>query len=311
MPEYPAFKPLALEDRPVIMEYLAAYRPETSELTFTNLFIWRHHFWWEWSVLDGLLLLVSPEKPHTLPGDTEGVQAFGMMPVGLGPRIDAVRELFRHLADVRGATEPAIRRADRRLADELSREEDIVVEACREHFDYVYAVADLAALSGRKYHSKKNFVNRFKKEGSFRYDPVDASNISQCRELVDCWCEVRRCEDDLNLMGEWDAVYEALDHIDELSLTAGAVVIDNRVAAFSLGELLTHDTAVTHIEKADPDIPGLYALINQQFCENEFAEKDGAVFMNREQDLGVEGLRRAKESYHPVKMVEKFTIRPR
>ena len=311
MSDYPKFKPLALEDRPEITRYLQAYQPETSELTFTNLFIWRHHYWWEWSVLDGLLVLVSPEKPHTPPDDIEGGQAFGMMPVGTTPRVDAVREVFRHLKDVRGAKEPAIRRADGRLADELSGAEDISVEPCREHFDYVYRISDLVELSGRKYHSKKNFVNRFKKAGNFSYRRVDASNISQCRELADCWCRVRRCEDDLNLMGEWDAVYEALDHFDELGLVGGAVVIDDHLAAFALGELLSDDTAVTHVEKADPDTPGLYALINQQFCEHEFAGEDGVLFMNREQDLGVEGLRRAKESYHPVKMVEKFVIRPR
>jgi len=262
-------------------------------------------------VLDDLLVLVSPKRPHTLPGDVEGSQAFAMMPVGSAPRVDAVRELFRHLADVRGAKDPAIRRADGRLVDELSGAEDVAVEACREHFDYVYRIDDLVALSGKKYHSKKNFVNRFRKEGNFRYAPVDASNISQCRDLVDCWCEVRRCEDDLNLMGEWDAVYEALDHMTELSLIGGAIIIDDRVAAFSFAEPLTNDTAVTHVEKADPDMPGLYALINQQFCEHEFAHRDSIRFMNREQDLGVEGLRRAKESYHPVKMVEKFVIRPR
>jgi hypothetical protein len=110
----------------------------------------------------------------------------------------------------------------------------------------------------------------------------------------------------MNLMGEWEAIRELLDCCDRLSVQGGAIVINGAVEAFTLGELLNKDTAVVHIEKANSQIPGLYAVMNQQFCEHAWS---GVAFINREQDLGDEGLRQAKLSYHPVRLVEKFKIR--
>jgi len=107
-------------------------------------------------------------------------------------------------------------------------------------------------------------------------------------------------------MGEWQAVRLALQHFAELELAGGLILMDWRVEAFTLGELLNRDTAVVHIEKANPDIRGLYALINQQFCEQAWA---ATPFLNREQDLGEPGLRTAKLSYHPHRLVEKFRVK--
>ena len=104
------------------------------------------------------------------------------------------------------------------------------------------------------------------------------------------------------------AVHEALTHIDDLDYQGGAIVIDSKVAAFSLGEALNESTAVVHIEKANPEIPGLYTAINQLFCQHAWSEM---VYINREQDLGVEGLRKAKESYYPHHMVDKYTVIPK
>ena len=97
----------------------------------------------------------------------------------------------------------------------------------------------------------------------------------------------------------------ALTHFEDLGFQGGAIVIDSRLEAFSLGEALNENTAVIHIEKANPDIPGLYAAMNQRFCQNAWPSMD---FINREQDLGLEGLRKAKESYHPHHMTNKYTL---
>ena len=116
---------------------------------------------------------------------------------------------------------------------------------------------------------------------------------------------MKRCEDDLDLLGEWDAVKEILKTYTGLEVQGAVITIENKVVAFTIGQMLNDDTAVVHIEKADPEIPGLYPVINQQFCENNWKN---VKYINREQDLGIPGLREAKLSYYPDHMVQKFRI---
>jgi hypothetical protein len=297
-PVFPEFGPIELSDRALFTDFFARYRPETSELTFTNLFIWRAYYGWEWSILDDRLLLVAARGP-------EGILA--LMPVGPAPRAPVARTLLGRLRDG-GKTNPSIERADERFAAELAGDPDFVVEPTRDHFDYVYRTVDLIGLAGRKYHSKRNFLNRFSLDYSFAYEPIEERHIAPCRELADRWCIIRSCEDDMGLAGEHAAVTEALAHFFELSLSGGVITIDGNVVAFTLGEALNDDTAVVHVEKADPDIRGLYAVINHEFAKNAFS---GFASINREQDLGDEGLRKAKESYYPERLEKKYRVRMR
>jgi hypothetical protein len=129
--------------------------------------------------------------------------------------------------------------------------------------------------------------------------------VQECLKLIEAWCEEHRCSDDMNLMAEWGAVNEALCNFNYLELQGAVILVDGLVQAFSLGELLNRETAVVHIEKASPSFPALYAVINREFCENSWK---GVPFINREQDLGVDGLRQAKLSYHPHHLVEKYKV---
>jgi hypothetical protein len=107
------------------------------------------------------------------------------------------------------------------------------------------------------------------------------------------------------LLNESIAIKEAFTHFDELGLKGGAILVNEKLEAFTLGEPLNRDTVVIHIEKANSAYEGLYSLINQAFLENEWSEY---TYVNREQDLGEEGLRKAKESYFPHHMVNKYTL---
>ena len=202
---------------------------------------------------------------------------------------------------------PCVDRADRRLVEEISSEDGLLVLPVRDDFDYVYRTEDLVGLSGRRFHSKKNHVNRFRTSYDFTYEPLTTDRVPACLALAEAWCTLRRCEEDMNLLGEWSAVRQALRHREDLGYVGGVIVVDGDVKAFSLGDALNEETGVVHIEKADPEIPELYAVINQLFAKREFA---GVPFVNREQDLGEPGLRRAKSSYHPHHLEEKFRIRP-
>jgi hypothetical protein len=296
-PEFPELKPIELEDRDFIQEVLGKYHPQTSEWTFTNLFIWRSHYGFHWSrYWDWLLVLCATP--------TNGFYA--LQPVGPPSRLEAVRMLLQWLKEEKKEKEPRIERADRLLISEIQEATDLIVEPTQDHFDYVYRSEDLIQLVGRKYHSKRNHISKFRRNHSFTYAPLSNDHVKGCLELAEEWCEFRRCEEDMNLLDEWEAVREALRHFGALRIEGGVILMENKVEAFALGELLNPQTAVVHIEKANPQIPELYAVINQQFCANSW---QNVTYVNREQDLGEPGLRKAKLCYHPDHLVEKFRIR--
>ena len=296
-PVFPRFKPLALADQAILRPILWDYQAETSELTFTNLFIWQSHYGYQWSRDGDRLLVVAA---------VAGGQAWALPPVGPSPRVDLCRQVLGWLKDECGVANPAIERADSRLAAELAGHPEFVVERMRDHFDYVYRTDDLINLAGGNYHSQRNHINSLARSHRFRYEPLGAEYLPACLELSARWCKIKRCADDLSLMGEWEAVNAALASFQALSLKGGVILVNDRVEAFTCGELLNQVTAVIHLEKAAPELRGLYAVINQQFCRQAWA---GVNFVNREQDLGQEGLRTAKMSYHPHHLVEKFRIR--
>jgi hypothetical protein len=295
-PEFPEFKPLELKDRDFIQEILWKYQPQTSEFTFTNLFIWRSHYGIQWSMYQDWLIILC----------TSINGFYALQPVGPPSRLEVVYLLLQWLRVEKKEEQPTIQRADQLLISEIDGAKDLLIEPTRDHFDYVYRSEDLIQLAGRKYHSKRNHINNFLGTHSFTYAPISDGLVKACLELTESWCEWRRCEEDMSLLDEWEAVRQALSHFGALKIEGGVILIENKVEAFALGELLNEKTAVVHVEKANLEIPEFYAMINQQFCEKLWRN---VPFVNREQDLGEPGLRKAKLSYYPDHLVEKFQIR--
>jgi hypothetical protein len=285
-----------MADRDVFTRCFRADPPNGSEMTFTNLFMWRHRYRPFWCERGGCLLIVC--RPTGLP-------PFAMPPSGKGDKRAALQALCEELS--RSTTDVRIRRVDERFVAEHVDPDRFEAVHDRDNSDYVYRAADLIRLSGRKYHRKKNHLNRFRRQFEFEYRPLDLELVECFLDMQDSWCRMRECAEDPDLQSEDHAVREALIQFEQLGLRGGAIQIDGKLEAFSLGEPLNPDTAVVHVEKANPDIPGLYTAINQQFCENAFSVVD---YVNREQDLGDPGLRKAKESYHPHHMVKKYTLIP-
>ncbi len=296
-PLFPEFKPLGLEDREIIQRLLWDYQPETSELTFTNLFIWKDFYNFSWS-LDGDWLLII--------GDSHDGAGWMFLPIGPSPRGETCKKLLQWLKEIKGISEPRIERADSRLAAELAPDSRFLIEPERDHFDYVYRSEDLIQLTGNRYQGQRNHIQHVQRVYPFSYEPLQERHISDCLELAEEWCAQKKCDEDLSLQGEWEAVKACLQNFHDLNLQGGVILINGNVEAFTLGELLNKETAVVHIEKADPLVSGLYAVINREFCRHSWFQ---VPFVNREQDLGVPGLRTAKMSYHPQRLVEKFRIR--
>lgn len=176
----------------------------------------------------------------------------------------------------------------------------------RDNADYVYLAEKLISLSGRKLHSKKNHLNAFHKlYPQAEYLPITKNLIPACRKELESWYAMRKeeLEDDPFIGYERAAIHEVFDNYEDFKLQGGVIRIDGRVVAFTFGEQLNTDTAVIHVEKADPNVRGAYPAINQGFVANAWSQM---TYINREEDMGLPGLRKAKESYKPEKMIEKF-----
>ncbi len=298
LPVYPVFKPLTLDDRPFLTSRLWTYRPEVSEMNFTNLYIWNSQRPVTWTLLDGALLIRCCSE-------TGG---YFYQPIeGDRPRADLVRRILEDSAAA-GDADPRIARADRRLIEALGEAPDLEIVPDRDNFDYIYRTEDLATLAGRRYHSKRNHLKRCQQlYPDLVYRPLTPEDLDACLDMACRWCQMKRCSEDLSLLEEVWAVSAALQHFTDLGLDGAVVELHGQVEAFTIGELLNPTTAIIHVEKANPDIQGLYTFINQSYAANRWLGQCEEI--NREQDLGDEGLRKAKESYYPVRLVEKFTLR--
>lgn len=283
-------KPLNLDSRNQISDFAGRYPPEISELTFTNLFVWRHSrpvFFT--CLLDSLVFLVHGKGQGDYPDIVLGA------PLG-GASAGEVARAFA--GDIAGFVRvPEAAAMDLKAAG-------FTIEPDRDNADYVYRVKDLAELAGRRYAKKRNLVKQCLEVYECRYERVEADVVSECADMQDRWCRARRCGQTPGLCREYVAVRESFSHWKTLGLVGGAVRINGRIEAFAIGEALRPDTAVCHFEKAMPGFQGLGQLINQWFARYAL---EGFEFENREQDLGIAGLRQAKKSYHPAHMVEKYT----
>jgi uncharacterized protein len=295
LPIFPSFKPIQIEDRAHFQAIFDEYQPEVSEYAFTNLFTWRIYYELFWCLYHDLLLMTVRVPNGTF---------YALPPIGKIPRGKAGMLLLDYLKEEKSQLNPSIERADRRFLAELNGSK-LTIAPERDQFDYVYKTEDLIKLNGRNLHSKKNHLNKFLKQYRFECVPIDESVIVGCFELLSRWCDYRNCIKCKDIRIECEAAKEVLLHFEKLDIIGCAIKIDGRVEAFTIGEQINKDMAAVHVEKANDQIPGVYAAINQQFCQRYWPE---VPFINREQDTGHPGLRKAKMSYHPVRFVEKFKI---
>lgn len=292
-------KKLEKADKAVIDKFYRAGYYENSEHNFTNLYMWRELCNIHWAVEDDVLFVFS---------SNESMFA-AWQPIGAQEKMqDAISKVLSFAEKNKGDRDFAFVVVEKNFAEELEKYPDaeFKIEPERDNFDYVYLAEDLINLSGRKYHGKKNHLNSFRKDfPTAEYLPITAEIIPKCRDELNLWYEVHRKEnpDDPFICYEQAAIHEIFDNFDDFKLKGGAILLGGKVVAFTFGEKLNSDTAVIHVEKADPEVRGAFTAINHDFVAAEWSEM---TYINREEDMGLEGLRQAKESYRPVKMIEKF-----
>ena len=289
------FQELRLEDRDLITGFLRRYPPEISELTFTNLFMWNHKNRLAWRVQEETLYLLA--------APVAGAATYLFPPVG--PRLD-VQAIERLLLAMKAAgVQGRMERVPARMAEPLQADlPGLTVAADRDNFDYVYSREALATLAGRKYSRKRNHIKHFTGAHEWTYRTCDPSMIQQCLDLQEYWCALKHCEEFPNTAAEHRAIETAFRHAESLLFSGAAIAMAGKIQAFTLGELLSPDTAVIHVEKANPEMDGLYPTLTHEYVKNAWA---GVTWINREQDVGEPGLRQAKESFFPDHLVEKYT----
>lgn len=292
------FKPIELLDKPIFDQALAARYYENSWFTFTNLYIWRDNYSTVWAIDDGSLVvrLQTKELTYYLPPFSPADKSFAAA-------VSSVVDESRSRGDaflMKGLSPQMCSELEEQYPGRFG------MDPQREYYDYLYAANDLRELAGRKYHAKRNFVNRFRAaHQDWSYRALAAGCAEDCLQVASLWCRERDCESSSVLSNEFQAIEDALRHFDALGLRGGILRLTDRPVAFSFGELLNVDTIVIHMEKADPSVSGLYPVINQECCRQAWNE---VTWINREEDMGEEGLRKAKESYYPIRLVEKYKI---
>lgn len=288
------FSPITLDQKPLFDKYFRQQRFDNSHFNFTTRFIWRQPYDLRWALIDGCLCFrgSGQGKYFILPPISPDRQAVGAA-------------LDKLTADFAANGWPlVIRDLERPLAEELAalRPDSLSFRKDRDNYDYVYAVEDLSELKGRAYHGKKNHANTFRRlYPDYRFVPLTADLARACLGLEASWAAGRDPGDE-NLLAEKQALNETVVNYEALGLTGAVILVGDRTVAFTIGEQLNDDTAVVHFEKADASYKGIYAVINQEYCATYWQH---LKYVNRQEDLGIDGLRQAKKSYHPVKMIEK------
>ena len=298
-------KPIEINDKPLFDSYFKKFPPEISEFTFTNLFIWRKHYDFLFTEFKEHLIIFSTNffkkvKPSFL--NDPGAILF-LPPVGNTPN-EIVIELFKSfdLMEVHRVPDNITQKIKESII-----KNDFKLEIAEDHdnWDYVYEKEAIMNLSGNKHRQNRRWLNKFLESYNYEFNLLSEDWIDKCRELQLEWCIMRGCEEDEGLADEHIAINEALDNYSQLKYKGGIICVDNNCAAYTFGEMLNESTMVVHIEKAHMEYEGSYQAINNFFLKNCC---NNANFVNREQDLGVPGLKRAKESYKPIRMVRKSII---
>lgn len=298
-------KPVSIANRKEIEQYTALRPVATAEGQFLYHFIWGDYHHMRYHAEDDFLCMFIDSAAGT-PGiimpfcrEEDLVQVFFKIKEYFNRELKLPLHMF--LAD---KLTLGILEGDSRFVRQFAYEED------RDCFDYVYDAEKLRTLSGRKYHKKKNHLNAFLREyhGRYEYRNLDESNMEEILSLYEDWKEQHQDGDRYHTMGtELDGIKNIVSNYQSLACKIGGIYIDGRLEAFSIGSYVPSvKCAYIHIEKANVRYHGLYTLINQQFLLHAFPE---AKYVNREDDLGQEGLRRAKMSWHPIYLAEKYYVR--
>lgn len=284
-----------LADKARVDEYLRKSDFRGCEYTFGNIFVWSAHYNTEICFAEGFCF----EKT----GD--GDDTMFVYPYGEGS-VESAVTLIREYAAQNGL--PNLICANKSVTENvLALYPEAKAELYRDFCDYVYLAEELENLVGKKFHAKRNHLNRFY-ENDWSFEPMSLENISECIAMSELWREENvtdDSEDARSKLSELETVRRSLDNFEALEYIGGVLRVSGEIQAFTFGERSAADTFVVHVEKALRRYQGAYAAINREFVKSLGGQ---FKYIDREEDTGSENLRKAKMSYNPVFLEEKFLI---
>lgn len=296
------FRRISISDKQAVEEYTAKIDTNLCDHCFTDLFIWQDHYHTEICFYQDFLLIKYA-----------GIRAKTPMylaPVGQGNIAEAV-ELLQQDAAARQIPFVLTSITEKMLPEyQVLLQDDYDFVTSEDAVDYIYLSEKLQTLRGKKLQSKRNLVNRFLKQydGAWRYVDITPENIETAYAFHLKWCEKNSLCDSDSFRGETCAIRVALNHFVPLQMCGGMLYLNDEVIAFTLGSKMNDEVFVVQIEKADSEIQGAYQMINQQFVQRHCTD---VTYVNREDDLGLEGLRKAKRSYDPEIYSARYTAIPK
>lgn len=294
------FKEVELSDKKDIDRCLQYNTYRACDFCFTNMYAWNAKFKTVFAIKNETLFL----RFNEVDGKT-----YYMLPIGKMPIDKAFDELFQDSERLgipflmKGISLRMWADIEAVMPGKFDRIPD------RNNDEYIYLSEKLISLSGKKLQSKRNHINRFKKENpNWEYVPITSErDINECLKMLDEWEEDKtEKEADKSLRYDYIATQLMLKNLSQLALKAGSIKVNGKIIAFSVGSRLVDDTFVVHVEKAFSEMNGAYTIMNQQFIEHEASD---FKYINREDDLGLESLRKAKLSYQPDLMLHEGIIK--
>ena len=289
------FKTIEISDRLEFNKLLKQTDYENSEFSFANIFIWRDIYNIKLCKKDDVIYISS-----TIP-ETGRYVHFQPICTDKSKMKSVITNIKEDI--VKHGEKFCIASANKACLDMIKQSQiDFNIVDIPEMYDYVYLATDLGELQGKKYHKKRTHINHFFKKYDYEYKKIDDTNKEDCHEIFDKWTS--RISQEFII--EKSVIDNALDYMQQLELFGAIIYINDEPAAFTIAEGFLADTALVHIEKAVPKYREVYTLINKEFAKRELADK--FKYINREEDMGIEGIRSAKKSYHPIKMVKKYDI---
>lgn len=285
------FNDLGLADREWLSPMLSATGRMGSEYAFGTLFLWRDTFFAKVCPAGHCTFFSYGEKYHTYKSPVSNDNFIEIMQALLADAKE--RQIpFR----MWGATQEEVKLLETAFPGRFRFEAD------RNNADYIYKAEDLISLSGRKFHGKRNHIAQFDRSYDWSYEDLSPENLEDCRTVARLWNEEH---EQAGNDGETLAMARALEHFESLRLDGGMIRIEGKPVAFTVGEEINPKTYLIHFEKALDGYEGLYAAINHEYAKRNLGSYE---YINREEDMGIEGLRRAKLSYKPAFLLDKYYV---
>ena len=293
------FKTLTLGDKDIFLGYFKYHNFKTYEYSFLTLYLWKNYCNVEFRIIRDVLIIKKNEEKNG---------SYFMQPMGYaeGSLQDIIEELIKIKQNdssvkylFKDIEEPFLLQLKELYGQKLIYFEDT------KNFDYIYETKKLINLTGDKLSKKKNQYNQFIKRYNYSLKDIhDEAVIEDCLDFSKLWFEVQKNKHK-EIIFELEGIRDVLHHLDLLNACGMAVYVNNKIAGFTIGEKLNCQMAVIHVEKGDTKYKGIYAFINKTFAEKYLKNM---IYINREEDLGIAKLKKAKLSYDPLKLEKKYIV---